>query len=133
MADKKSEYRSFIGLVKYPVRDGEVTVRDETVTVRNFVIRATGVKEQAMDVRGTLWPSHEHVELEQGDLVFIEGAFSARKGTKKDDEGNETPTTFFNLSVSGIKNLGPLDLGDRDGGSSRSTSEPEDDGEDIPW
>lgn len=132
MAEKKKEFRSFIGLVKYPVREGEVTVRDETVTVRNFVIRQVGVKEQAMDVRGTLWPSHDSFELEQGDLVFVEGAFDVRKGTKKDEDGNEVPATFFNLSVSGIKNFGPLDLGDR-APANRAGDTAEDDGDDIPW
>lgn len=133
MAEKKNEYRTIVGLVKYPVRTGEVTVRDEEVQVRNFVVRQTGVKDQAIDVAATLWPSHEHVELEQGDFVVMEGKLTPRKGTKKDDEGNEIPTTFFNFSVAGIKVFGPLDFGDRDGGSTASSRAAETDDEDVPW
>lgn len=98
-------YRSFIGFVKFDPRDGEAGGKQ----IRSFVIRNVGVKEQAMDVRATLWPSHDHVELAQGDLVAVEGKFNVNK-TKKDGE----PITYFNLSVSNIVVLGEGDRGVRE-------------------
>lgn len=86
-------YRTFTGFVKFDPRESEAGGKD----VRNFVLRGTGVKEQAIDVRATLWPSHDDVELSQGDLVTIEGKFSVNK-QKKDGE----TVVYHNLSVSNI-------------------------------
>jgi hypothetical protein len=100
---KKKTYRTFYGVVQFPPRDGEAGGK----AVRNITIRTTGVKDQSIRVGATLWPSHAHVEVEEGDAVVVEGAFTVNKG-EKDGE----PITYFNLSVSGILNLGPLDQGD---------------------
>lgn len=134
MAEK--QYRSFIGFVKFEPREGEVELRDGDVAVRNIVVREVGVKEQAIDVRATLWPSHDHINVEQGDLVAIEGPFTVNKGKNKDDE----PVTYFNLSVSRIINLGPGDEGQREDDEEeerprRSRKKSEDTGgsEDEPW
>lgn len=117
MAD--NPYRSFAGFVKFDPRDGEAAGKD----VRSFVFRATGVKDQAMDIRATLWPSHEHVELEQDDFVAVEGKFSVNK-TKKDDK----PVTYYNLSVSKIVVLGKGDGGVQED-SVNTDSDTEDDDE----
>jgi hypothetical protein len=98
-------YRSFIGFVKFDPNEGEANGKQ----VRTFVIRQTGVKDQAIDIRATLWPSHDHVELEQGDAVLIEGKFTVNK-KEKDGE----TVTYFNLSVSNIFNFGPGDRGVRE-------------------
>ena len=121
------EYRTFIGFVKFPLRDSEIKIDGEPVTVRNFLVREAGVKEQAIDVRATLWPSHNHVELDAGDAVLIEGKFTVNKGENADGE----PQTYFNLSVSKLLKLGKGDEGMRDGGSSSSSSASDDD--DEPW
>ena len=99
-------YRSFTGFVKFDPREGEAGGKD----IRSFVIRNVGVKDQAIDVRATLWPSHEHVELEQGDFVGVEGKFSVNKTKDKDGD----PITYFNLSVSNIIVLGKGDRGVRE-------------------
>lgn len=135
---KKKQYRSFQGFVKFPPNENEVEVRGEDVTIRSFVFRASGVKEQAIDVRATLWPSHEHVEVEEGDFVAVEGSFDVNKG--KDKEGE--PVTYFNLSVTRIKNFGPGDAGVRDDDDeeerprrkkSRAASSDDTGSEDEPW
>lgn len=98
-------YRTFTGFVKFEPRDGEAAGKP----IRSFVLRATGVKDQAVDVRSTLWPSHDDVELEQGDAVIVEGKFTVNKA--KDKAGDQQ--TYFNLSVSNIINLGPGNRGER--------------------
>lgn len=121
-------YRSFLGFVKFEPREGEAAGQD----VRNFVFRATGVKEQAVDIRATLWPSHEDVELEQGDAVLVEGKFSVNKSTKDGEE-----TTFFNLSVSSILNLGQGNKGVRteteNTGAKKKSTKDEAADDDIPY
>ncbi len=102
MADK---YRSFIGFVKFEPRDGEAAGKD----IRSIVVRNVGVGDQAMDVRVTLWPSHADFEVEQGDLVAVEGKFTVNK-TTKDGE----PVTYFNLSASNVINLGAGNRGVRE-------------------
>jgi hypothetical protein len=98
-------YRSFQGFVKFEPRDGDAAGKP----VRSFVIRNIGVKEQAIDVRCTLWPSHDSVEIEQGDLVTVEGKFTVNKAKDKAGELQ----TYFNLSVSNILNLGAGNRGER--------------------
>ena len=118
MADK---YRSFQGFVKFEPNEGEAAGKD----IRSFVIRNIGVKDQAVDVRCTLWPSHEHVEVEQGDFVAVEGKFSINK-KEKDGE----TVVYHNLSVSRIINHGAGDPGVREettnGGSNDSTDDDDD-------
>lgn len=82
-------YRSFSGFVKFEPKEAEAGGKD----VRQIVFRNCGIKEQAIDVRATLWPSHERVEVEQGDFVAVEGKFTVNKTEDK---------TYFNLSVSRI-------------------------------
>lgn len=122
MAD--AVYRSFIGFVKFDPRDGEAAGQD----IRSFVIREVGVKDQAIDVRATLWPSHAHVELAQGDLVAVEGKFSPNKAKNKDGD----IVTYFNLSVSRIVTLGAGDDGERAETANNAADEPVAD-DDIPY
>jgi hypothetical protein len=73
------------------------------------VLRNIGVRDQALDVRCTLWPSHAGVEIAQNDAVLVEGKFTVNKA--KDKDGADQ--TYFNLSVSTILNFGPGDRGER--------------------
>jgi hypothetical protein len=104
LAEKKKQYRTLMGVVQFDPREAQAGGKD----VRNITIRAHGVKDQSIRVSATLWPSHEHVAVDKGDFVVLEGAFTVNKG-EKDGE----PVTYFNLSVSGILNLGPLDFGEQ--------------------
>ena len=122
-----AEYRTIIGVVKFEPREATAKLSDGEDEVRNIVVRQTGVREQAIDVRATIWPSHAHIAVDQGDVVVLEGKFSVNK--TKNNEGE--PATYFNLSVSGITKLGSLDTGMRGEASGSSSSEPEDD--DTPW
>lgn len=117
-------YRSFIGFVKFDPRDG--TAGDKEV--RSFVVRNVGVKDQAIDVRCTLWPSHEDVELAKGDVVLVEGKFTVNKAKDKDG----VLQTYFNLSVSNILVLGSAEAGTEKAASATESGVNEPDDE-IPY
>lgn len=114
MAD--NVYRSFTGFVKFEPKEAEAGGKD----VRQIVLRNVGVKEQAMDIRATLWPSHESVAVAQGDLVTVEGKFTVNKTDEK---------TYFNLSVSRIFNHGPGEEGVREETTGGGANDTEDDDE----
>ena len=118
-------YRSFAGFVKFDPRDGDAAGKP----IRSIVLRQTGVKDQAIDVRCTLWPSHEHVDVAQGDFIAVEGKFSVNK--TKDKEGQ--PITYFNLSVSNIVKLGEGDRGERTGVANARVENDADDSDDLPY
>lgn len=127
MAEVK--YRTVTGIVKFPPRDAEVERDGETITVRNVLVRQTGItKNEAQDVRATLWPSHAHVELDEGDAVLLEGKFTTNPGKDADDN----PITYLNLSVSGIVKLGVVDTGERDD-QPRAKKSADTDSDDEPW
>jgi len=71
--------------------------------IRNITI--TGVDR--LRYGATLWPSHAHVKVAQGDVVTLEGSYNKR--TTNDDEGNEK--VFHNISVNRILVNGAADQG----------------------
>jgi hypothetical protein len=99
----ESQFRTIAGVVQFEPRDGNAGGKE----VRNITVRATGVKEQALKVGATLWPSHAHVAVDKGDFVVIEGKFTRNKGTNKDGE----EVVYNNMSVTNILVLGTLDAG----------------------
>lgn len=99
----ENTYREFIGAVQFDPEERQAGGK----TVRNVLIRTTGVKDQSIRVSATLWPEFAHVQVEKGDVVYMEGKFEVKKGEAKDG----SPRTFFNLSVNGIRNFGQLDKG----------------------
>jgi hypothetical protein len=99
MASDK-QYRTVTGVVEFPPRDGEAGGK----TVRNITISNGGFKEQAIRVYATLWPSHSHVAVEEGDVVTVKGSYA--RNVKEDK-------VYHNLSVSGILNHGRIDSGDQ--------------------
>lgn len=101
MAD--AQYRTIAGVVQFEPREGQAGGKD----VRNITIRTVGVKEQSIRVGATLWPSHGHVTVGEGDFVVLEGKFSQNKSQNQQGD----PVTYNNLSVTGIKVLGTLDKG----------------------
>lgn len=92
-----------MGTVEFPPREGEAGGK----AVRNISVAQTGFKEQAVRISATLWPSHAHVAVAEGDVVVLRGSYTQNKKTK--DDG--TPVTYHNLSVVAIKNLGSMDSG----------------------
>lgn len=119
----ESNFRTFYGVVQFPPREGQAAGKD----VRNITLRPSGVKEQALLVSATLWPSFAHVEVEEGDAVIIEGKFQ-RNVTEKDGEKK----VYNNLSTTGILVLGKLDEGVRvDVENAAPADDVEDD--DIPY
>lgn len=75
-----------------------------------------------MRVGATLWPSHAHVGVKQGDIVTLEGSYTTRK------DGDRT---FHNISVTRILNHGAADSGAREGTVNTGGDDTADD--DIPF
>jgi len=78
--------------------------------VRNITVQQTGFGQTAVRVGATLWPSHAHVKVAQGDVVTLEGSYTPR--TTTDDDGNEKK--FHNISVTRIFVHGAADQGKRE-------------------
>lgn len=97
------QYRTFIGIVQFDPVDREAAGKP----VRNVTIRQVGMKDQAQLVSITLWPNHEAIKVEKGDIVIVDGKFAVNKG--KDGEGN--PKTYFNVSANAFAVLGKADYG----------------------
>lgn len=95
--------------------------------VRNISVTQTGFGPTAVRVGATLWPSHAHVKVAQGDVVTLEGSYNKR--TTQDDEGNDR--TFHNISVTRIFNFGPADQGKKNETVNTESDEASDD--DIPF
>ena len=123
MAAEK-QFRTVIGIVQFEPKAGEAGGK----AVRNIVVRQVGFKEQAIRVSATLWPSHAHVEVNEGDVVVLEGSYTQNKSTAQDG----TPRTYHNMSVNKIAVLGKADSGARpdveaDGGAADA------DDDDVPF
>jgi hypothetical protein len=93
-----------IGSIQFDPKDGEANGK----SVRNIVVQQTGFGPTAVKVNATVWPSHAHIPLKQGDIVHLEGKYTPNKTTN--DETGET-RTYHNLSVTRMKVLGTLDAG----------------------
>jgi hypothetical protein len=117
------EFRTVMGIVQFPPRDGEAGGK----AVRNITVRQTGFGPTAVKVSATLWPSHEHVAVEEGSVVILEGKYKQNKG-EKDGE----TVTYHNLSVTRIAVLGQADSGKKVDVENETAAEPESD-DDIPF
>jgi hypothetical protein len=117
------QYRTFIGIVQFDPVDREAAGKP----VRNVTIRQVGLKDQAQLVSITLWPNHEAIKVEKGDIVIVDGKFAVNKG--KDGEGN--PKTYFNVSANAFAVLGKADYGVET--ESTSDDDAGDDDDDTTW
>lgn len=124
MSGTGKEYRTVLGIVQFPPRDGEAGGK----TVRNIVVRQNGFGPTAVLVSATIWPSHEGVQVGEGDVVILEGPYTQNKGTKQDG----SPVTYHNLSVSKILVLGTTDAGDKPAVDNAPAADTADD-DDIPF
>lgn len=122
MAEQEKQYRAVIGRVQFEPREGEAGGK----AVRNIVVREVGFAKQSVRVSATLWPSHSHIKIAEGDLVFMEGTYS--QNTVDTDDG---PRTYHNLSVNSILNLGACDSGKRAEVTNAVVDDADDD--DIPF
>jgi len=100
----ENNFRTIVGVVQFPPSTGQANGKD----VRNIAVRQTGVHaKEALRVSSTLWPSFDHVVVQEGDVVVLDGKYTENRGTDKD--GN--PRTYHNLSVSSIAVIGRVDTG----------------------
>jgi hypothetical protein len=89
-------------------------------------VQQAGFGPTAVRVSATVWPSHAHVALAQGDVVTLEGSYTQNKSTN--EETGET-RTYHNISVLRLKNHGPLDAGTK----TETVNTPDAADEDIPF
>ena len=92
MADKP-QYATVAGFVQFPVDNREL---DSGQTVRDITVRPAGVDTPL--VRGTLWPEFDDVDVDEGDLVGLDGEYQERTGQNK--EGGKV--TYRNLNIKKI-------------------------------
>lgn len=104
MAAEK-EYRTIVGIVQFDPKEQSAGGKD----VRNIVVRNSGFGPTAVRVSATLWPSHDRVAVEKGDVVVLDGVYSKNESTGQDG----VKRTFHNLSVNQIAVLGKADSGSR--------------------
>ena len=115
-------FRSIQGTVEFDPREGQAGGKD----VRNITVATFGLKDQAIKVGATLWPSHAHVAVKKGDIVALRGKF-----TQNRVDGEDGPKVYNNLSVTGITVLGTLDPGKKDAVENAVPADAADD--DIPY
>ncbi len=111
-------------MIQFDPKDGEAGGKP----VRNIVVQQTGFGPTAVRVSATVWPSHSHVELKQGDVVTFEGPYTQNKVPS--DDGSTR--TFHNISVTRLYKHGAVDAGKREE-TVNTTSAAEVDDEDIPF
>lgn len=97
-------------------------------SVRNISVTQTGFGPTAVRVGATLWPSHAHVKVAQGDVVTLEGSYNKRSTT--DTESGEE-RVFHNISVTRILVHGAADQGKKNETVNTESDEASDD--DIPF
>lgn len=100
-----SDYRTIVGIVQFPPREGEAAGKP----VRNIRVNNAGFGPTAVPVSATLWPSHKDFAVEENDIVVLEGKYSKSNGKDK----NDNPITYHNISVARIGKIGEADPGER--------------------
>jgi hypothetical protein len=112
-------------VIQFDPRDGEAGGKQ----VRNITVQQNGFGPYAVRVSATVWPSHSHIALAKGDVVTFEGPYT--KNTTTNDDGEER--TFHNISVTRLKNHGPVDEGTRDDAPRSQPAAAEVADDDIPF
>jgi hypothetical protein len=121
-----AQFRTVVGIVEFDPRESTTKSGSD---IRNITVSQTGFKENAIKVGATLWPSHEHVAVEKGDVVVLRGKFERNNGTNASGES----VTYNNLSVSSILVLGSMDEGVREDSDEAPTPAATADDDDIPF
>lgn len=124
MADSQKQYRTVFGIVQFDPREATAAGKD----VRNITVRQTGFGPTAVRVSATLWPSHDHIEVEKGDIVILDGSYTKNESTGDDGEKR----VFHNLSVNQIAVLGKVDFGEKVDVENKPSAQDDDD-EDLPF
>lgn len=97
-----------MGRVQFEPTEKEANGKD----IRSVALRQVGVHAaESVLVSLTVWDSHEHIDIEEGDLLYAEGSYTENEVER--DDG--TTRVYHNLSVSHLLNLGAVDAGERVG------------------
>lgn len=102
MAEFK-EFKAAGGFIQFPVEERDVNGQ----TVRDVTIRSLG--SEGAYIRITVWPELADVELEEGDLIFVDGPFEARTGQSKSGEER----VYLNMSAKSLVVLNPAERTER--------------------
>jgi len=121
----ENQYRVVSGIVQFPPREGEAGGK----SVRNISVRQAGFGPTAVTVSATLWPSHDSVQVDQGDVVTLEGKYTSNKTTKQDG----TPVTYHNISVTRILVHGKANEGVKPDTENASADDADASDDDIPF
>lgn len=124
LSDDKKQFRTVHGVIQFPPKDGEAGGK----AVRNIVVQQTGFGPTAVRVYATVWPSHDHIKLAQGDVVTLEGAYTQNKVS-----GDDGQRTFHNISVTRLYKHGSIDAGKREGTVNTANDDDNVVDEDIPF
>jgi single-stranded DNA-binding protein len=84
------EFKGAGGFVQFPVEERDVNGQ----TVRDVTIRALG--SDGAYIRITVWEEWADLDIDEGDLVFIDGPFEAREGQTREGEKR----VYLNMSTS---------------------------------
>lgn len=91
------EFKSAGGFVQFDPEERDVNGQ----TVRDVTIRSLG--SEGAYIRITVWEEWEGLDIEKGDLVFVDGPFEAREGQNKDGEKR----VYLNMSGKSLKVFKP--------------------------
>jgi single-stranded DNA-binding protein len=94
-----ADYRTAVGFIQFPVDSREVVVNEEDVVVRDVTIRSAGGEGSL--IRVTVWPELEEIELEEGDLIAVDGPFQVRDY----QAGDGTPRQSLQISARRLTKL----------------------------
>lgn len=125
MSDNTPQYRTVMGIVQFDPKPGEAAGKQ----IRSVVIRQVGFKEQSQKVYITLWPSHDDIEIERGDVLLVEGKYSRGSGTSQSGES----VTYHNISASRVAKLGAASDGKRPEVANAGDEGDDAGGDDIPF
>lgn len=93
---EKAQYRTVVGMIQFDPESRDAAGKP----ARNIAVRQTGFGPTAPMVYITLWDEDfGSVELERGDIVLVDGKYSANKSK----DGSKT---YHNIAANKVAKLG---------------------------
>lgn len=88
---ENNEFIAVAGIVQFEPRDRQAAGKD----VRDVTIRTIGGNKR---VSITVWPDHQHIPIEKGDVIFADGTY--QQNQRQNNQGEMV--TYHNLSATAI-------------------------------
>lgn len=99
------QYATVVGFVQFPVEERSLPSGQK---VRDVTVRPSGVDTPL--VRGTLWPEFDSVEVNEGDLIGIDGEYTERTGQNR--EGGSV--TYRNVNIKKLAVISAAERAERE-------------------